>query len=590
MDLLPSGLTTGDYKNAKLEITGSDGTKYVEGTDFQRSTYTNASGTTYSVIEWLSSNKPADGATYTVRGVIEDDYGANSVLAQLGFITAAADGFPVNQWTFTEGSYTNASSAEFEVDGVPITRDTNTIEGLITDVTLELKGLGQVRINIVRDLEETVENMQSFVDAYNTVMEWINFYISEKGDGANPVDETDYLSSLLSESVGNTVFGTLYGDQLLSSIKNQLRSRISNPITTLASSLASRKVAQTTEALNIKSAFYIYTNGKASRIDIDPADSLADIQRKLSTAQNWTAQKVSSASDSSYFNLAATGGDLGLEVAIRDGQIVIEGPTSTGSILDTLTRSTAASYDYLSFIPITSSPIDGAVSIYSGSTVYEEGIDYKITTEVSKDADGNDMMSACVEWLNGGKRPTSTYNVEYTYNAGAVSYSEISGSGPTTSDLSKGINDLSYLDLHLDSSKLSLASVGITTESTDYGKSGLLEFDSEAFLSMMESDPDIVGNALLSFMRDFDTYIGNLVDSSQTLVAGQIVTKGRIATALNTIDSEQTTLNDRITKLNTQLEEKQTALYKQYSDMEVAIQKLNAQMSSLSSYLANMSS
>jgi flagellar hook-associated protein 2 len=89
-------------------------------------------------------------------------------------------------------------------------------------------------------------------------------------------------------------------------------------------------------------------------------------------------------------------------------------------------------------------------------------------------------------------------------------------------------------------------------------------------------------------MRDMDTYIGNLVDSSQTLVAGQIVTKGRIAAALNTIDSEQTTLNERITNLERQLEEKQTALYKQYSDMEVAIQKLNAQMSSLSNYLSSL--
>ena len=91
-------------------------------------------------------------------------------------------------------------------------------------------------------------------------------------------------------------------------------------------------------------------------------------------------------------------------------------------------------------------------------------------------------------------------------------------------------------------------------------------------------------------MRDFDGYIGNLVDSSQTLVAGQIVTKGRIASALNTIDSEQKTLSDRITKLEKDLEAKQTALYKRYSDMEVAIQKLNAQMSSIANYLNNTSS
>ncbi|MDR1134024.1 MAG: flagellar filament capping protein FliD, partial [Synergistaceae bacterium] len=107
-------------------------------------------------------------------------YGADSVLAKLGFITAS-EGSLVDQWTFTEGTYTNASNAEFEIDGVPITRDSNTIDDVIANVTLELTGLGQVRVNIVRDMEETVENIQAFVDAYNKALEWINYYVAEKG-------------------------------------------------------------------------------------------------------------------------------------------------------------------------------------------------------------------------------------------------------------------------------------------------------------------------------------------------------------------------------------------------------------------------
>ncbi|MDR1581427.1 MAG: flagellar filament capping protein FliD, partial [Synergistaceae bacterium] len=224
----------------------------------------------------------------------------------------------------------------------------------------------------------------------------------------------------------------------------------------------------------------------------------------------------------------------------------------------------------------------------SSTVVYEEGTDFRIVSENSEDSDGNSILTSRVEWYE-GKAPSSSYYVDYTYSPGAISYSFIEDTGPTTSEIAKGCNDLSSLGLHHDTSKLTLAKLGITTESLDYGKSGYIEFNSETFLAMMESDPDIAGGAMLSFMRDFDTYIGNLVDSSQTLVAGQIVTKGRIATALNTIDSEQTTLNDRITTLNKQLEDKQTALYKQYSDMEVAIQKMNAQMSSLSSYLSNLS-
>jgi flagellar hook-associated protein 2 len=503
----------------------------------------------------------------------------------LGFITPAADGFPIDEWTFTEGSYTNASNAEFEVDGVPVTRDSNTIDDVIANVTLELTGLGQVRVNIVRDLEETVENIQSFVDAYNKVLEWINFYIAEKADGASAVDETDYLSSLLEQSRGNTVYGVLHGDQMLWNIKNQLRTRLSSPITTLATSLATRGVVNTADAMNIKGSFYIYVAGKAARIDIEPDDSLADIQQKLTGAGN----------NYSSNGQKAIGGSLGLTVSMVNGQLIIDAPIASSSsalqaastLSEKITRG-AGSYDYLPFFPETSSPVNGTFKVYSGSTVYQEGTDFRIVTENGEDSDENPILTSRIEWYD-GKGPKSSYYVDYSYSPGAISYSLIADTGPTASESARGLNDLSSLGLHHDASKLTLAKVGITTESLNYGKSGYIDFNSEAFLTMMESDPDIAGGAMLSFMRDFDTYIGNLVDSSQTLVAGQIVTKGRIATALNTIDTQQATLNDRITKLNKQLEEKQSALYKQYSDMEVAIQKMNAQMSSLAGYLSNLS-
>ncbi|MDR3165150.1 MAG: flagellar filament capping protein FliD [Synergistaceae bacterium] len=586
MDLLPANLLLEEYKNAKFEITGSDGiTKYKEGTDFEIEKYTDTgSGQTYDVVKWLK----APTSTFKIRAVVENDYGKNSVLAGLGFITPAADGFPVDQWSFTEGNYTNASNAEFEIDGVPITRDTNTIDDVIADVTLELTGLGQVRVNIVRDLEETVEGLQTFVDAYNKVLEWINYYISEKEDATNAVDETDHLSSILQESKGNTVYGVLHGDQLLWSIKNQMRSRLGSPITTLASSLATRSVVNTTDAMSIKGSFYIYLAGKAARIDIEPTDSLEDIQDKLTSAGNIYSSN----------GFRATGGDMGLSVNLVNGQLVIDAPlnsssssalTTTATLSEKITRS-SASYDYLPFLPETSAPVNGALRVYSGSKEYQEGTDFRLVTETVEDSNGDPILTSRIEWYDVTKAPTSSYYVNYTYAPGAISYSFAEGSGPTVSEIAKGCNDLSMLDLHHDMSKLSLSNMGMTTESTDKGKSGYVEFDSEAFLAIMESDPDIAGGAMLSFMRDFDTYIGNLVDSSQMLVAGQVVTKGRIATALNTIDSEQSTLNDRITKLNKQLEEKQTALYKQYSNMEVAIQKLNAQMSSLSSFLTNMNS
>jgi flagellar capping protein FliD len=627
---LPTGVNYKDISDGNFVIV-AEGQEYRQGLDFRITTQP-IGVDVYQVIEWNTNpttwspgnpgdtvpdpdnpgqpyvlkTPPAANSKYSLRigadtgytynenvfylEPVDDTgagYGAGSALAKLGFITPAADGFPVDEWKFTDGSYKEASDAVFEIDGVEVTRSTNTVDDIIANVTLELKGLGQVRVNVVRDLEETTKNLETFVESYNKVMEWINYYSSQKEDAANKVDETDHLSSILKESKGNTVFGVLHGDQLLWSIKNQLRSRMANPISTLSGALSSRKVVHPASAMNVKGSFYIYVSGKAARIDVAPEDTMEDIQKKLQDAQN-----IGSASD----GMTALKGSLGLSVVIRDGQLVIEGTkavtvnsatSNMETVNSTILRSKVdGAYDYLPYIPVISAPVNGTLKLYSGSTVFEEGTDYRVVTET----DENGVMSSGIEWLSGkAPYPGKPYNAQYTYYANAVSFGQIDGTGPSAGDMGSGVYDLSYLDLHQDSAKLALMNLGITTESTDYGKSGYIEFDSEKFIAQMESDPDISGNAMLSFMRDMDTYIGNLVDSSQMVVAGQIVTKGRIAGVLNTIDSEQSTLNERITKLERQLEEKQTALYKRYSDMEVAIQKLNAQMSSLSNYLSNMS-
>jgi flagellar hook-associated protein 2 len=140
-----------------------------------------------------------------------------------------------------------------------------------------------------------------------------------------------------------------------------------------------------------------------------------------------------------------------------------------------------------------------------------------------------------------------------------------------------------------------LSSFGISTGVSigvvdDSSKIGLLEFDSNKLFEAIKSDTNNTADVMTAFFKSMDTYIGNLVDTSQTLVAGTPVTKGRIAGAVLSIDNEVKELNSQITKLERQLAERQTAMYKQYSDMELAIQKLNAQMSSMSQYFANTAS
>jgi flagellar hook-associated protein 2 len=612
-DLIPL-TSAGEFFDAGLGFSIiAGGTEYVEGADFNIvNVLDTSSAVVGQAIEWSASvTRPANGSSYFLQAGTNVNYSTNesvfymepsdgiydsdSVLAQLGFITP---GNANDDWTFTDGSFREATDAVFSVDGVEMTRSSNTISDIIADVTFELKGSGSVRLNVTQDVTDTIAALESFVEEYNAVMEWINYYMSQKEDAANPVDEEDFLSSILSDSKGSTVFGVLHGDQLLSSIKNQLRTKLSSPLAMISGSVASRRVQHPSEALNVQGSFYLYIGGKATRIDVAKSDSLEDIKEKLDLSTN-----IFSPSDSS----TPSGTSMGLKVAINDGQLIIGGSgnvsfsASNQATFDTnngmIKREGGQNYDLLPFVPVSQSPISGKLTIYTGAyqtdssgnviqepTIYEEGRDYRIVTETNS----NGVMQSRVEWLSGGKSPTAgkSYSYSYSYMADAVMISEIQGSG----GIGNNSYGVSWLDFTADSGKAMMANFGFTTEAAEYGKSGYLEFDSEKFFSKVQEDSGIVSNVMLTFMRDLDSYIGNLVDSSQIVVGGQIVTKGRIAAALNSIDTEQSTLNERIAKLEKDLETKQTAMYKQYSDMEVAIQKLNAQMSAVSNFMSSMSS
>lgn len=512
----------------------------------------------------------------------EDNMSENSVLARLGFVTFDED---AEEWGYTEGSCIEAQDAVFYINDVPVTKQTNEIDDIIANVKLELKGEGKVTVNITQDAEKAVENMQAFVDQYNMVMTWINTYLSQKADATSTDDGTSVLSELLSNTKGNTVFGPLHGDSLLWSMKNQLRNLISNPVTTMSRTLNSKKFLHPAESLNMQGSFYIHVGGMSARINLSPEDSLTDLQNKLNGAVNGVSD-IKGAKPGEPKS-------LGLEASIVDGQLIIgskpvssENKTKTAdgktvkSPMATLTRDsekTGVNYDYLTFTPQTSSPINGEVKVYDGTTEYVEGKDYRLVTE--ENADG--VITSKIVWLTGGNMPKTggTVAVDYSYYESAVGISYIEDSA----------NTLSGLNLHNDASKTVLSKYGITTESIDYGKSGLLEFDSDVFFEAIKEDSKTVAMVMTNFMRDvMDVYIGNIVDSTDVMVAGTAVTKGRVASELKSIDTEIASLNDQITKLEKSLATKQSALYKRYTDMEMAIQKLNSQLSSMTQYFSNM--
>jgi flagellar hook-associated protein 2 len=96
------------------------------------------------------------------------------------------------------------------MDGLEITRSSNSIDDLLEGVTFEIASEGSARVDISLDAGSAVESVRTMTEAYNEVMDWVNVRLSEK-----KVDEP--------ESDLERRRGLLNGDPLLWNCKNNLR-------------------------------------------------------------------------------------------------------------------------------------------------------------------------------------------------------------------------------------------------------------------------------------------------------------------------------------------------------------------------------
>lgn len=111
----------------------------------------------------------------------------------------------------------SAQDAQLTVNGVAITRSSNTINNAIDNVTLTLTGeSGTTKgLTIERDLEPAKNAIQKLADAYNGVM--------------------DQIKQLGGYDAEKKSAGVLYGDASLRGLRNQLRQTLGQEITGLGS-------------------------------------------------------------------------------------------------------------------------------------------------------------------------------------------------------------------------------------------------------------------------------------------------------------------------------------------------------------------
>jgi flagellar capping protein FliD len=106
------------------------------------------------------------------------------------------------------------ADASFTLDGVAVTRSSNTVDDLITGVTLNLKGADPdttLTVKVNRDYEGLEEQITEFVTAYNELMDTIN-------------------EQLTYDTATQSPGGPLFGDSTLRALRSSLLKTIVNQV------------------------------------------------------------------------------------------------------------------------------------------------------------------------------------------------------------------------------------------------------------------------------------------------------------------------------------------------------------------------
>ncbi|MBQ9434359.1 MAG: flagellar filament capping protein FliD, partial [Synergistaceae bacterium] len=122
-----------------------------------------------------------------------------------------------------EDNITEAHNAIISLNGEEVQRDSNNIGEAYSNeisnlkgVTLQLKGLGSVSLDIYHDAEKAIEAITTFKDNYNDLMTWMNTRMTESQldeNTAATVDSDDFRMR----------WGLLHGNALLRQTKSAMR-------------------------------------------------------------------------------------------------------------------------------------------------------------------------------------------------------------------------------------------------------------------------------------------------------------------------------------------------------------------------------
>lgn len=135
------------------------------------------------------------GLDNAVQVSVTDDDGNNSD-------TSGLSQFVFNGTTSNMEETVAAKNAELEVNGIAISRSSNSVEGVIDGVTFDLKSTGTSTITVNQDADAVAGRVQDFVDKFNALQD-----VVEKVSGYNA--DTGRAAVLTGDSAIRSVQGEL---------------------------------------------------------------------------------------------------------------------------------------------------------------------------------------------------------------------------------------------------------------------------------------------------------------------------------------------------------------------------------------------
>jgi flagellar hook-associated protein 2 len=431
-----------------------------------------------------------------------------------------------------------AQNAEYTLDGVSLTSNSNTVTNVVPDTTITLlQGTktdpGTTTINLSQDTTDITSALQSFVTSYNGVAD----YISQN----STLDPTTYAT------------GPLFADPIADQVSNQLSSLLFQNVPGNPSGY--NNLASIGFTLSQSGDLQLNTTQLDTALQANPT-AVANIFQAVGTGSNSSLTYVTAGAGTQQSN--------GTPYAVNITQVATQGQYVAG------TAQTAASTDSetLTFGGSALSNNNTSLILNVGNTLSDT------VAQINGDSALNNVLTASVN--SNGELVLSSKNYgangNFTVSSSDAAAADNTGIGTTTqAPTSPGLDVQGTIDgepasgngqfLMGASANTNTAGLEIQYTGTATGAVGTMNYSAG------------IGGLLNSMINEFTNS-----------------TNGIITDENNSLTTEVTNIGTQITQLQAQLTQEQDNLTTEFNNMETAIAALQQQSSELTALTSSSSS